>query len=403
MNVLTNINLNRNELQNAVIQNLAAPPQSPKEGQVYYNTQDHTVYQYNGTEWTDLGKLYVLPAATVSTLGGVIVGGGLTITESGVLSATGGGVADSVNWSGVLDTPTTLAGYGITDAKISGGVITLGTNTITPVVAIQVNGQPQSVSGGTVNVAVPTKTSQLENDSGFLSAVPAEYVTESELSTALQPYLLLAGGTMTGVLNMGNFNISGLANASSADQAVNLGQMQAAIAALGTVLNFKGVKPTYGDLPSTGNKYGDVWYVSADSSEYVWVNTSTGTESGSWEQLGPTTDFSGFLTKDGLLQTTGSATDNTMSQNAITQAINAAKSEVAALIKLVKIATGSITSSLTTVTVPFAGTYIGTTVVDSSTNEEVLCDITVSASSITVTVAQNPTNTLNVSVAYIAQ
>lgn len=401
MNVLTNINLNRNELQNAVIQNLAAPPQSPKEGQVYYNTQDHTVYQYNGTEWTDLGKLYVLPTATVSTLGGVIVGGGLTITESGVLSATGGGVADSVNWSGVLDTPTTLAGYGITDAKISDGVITLGTNTITPVVAIQVNGQPQSVSGGTVNVAVPTKTSQLENDSGFLSAVPAEYVTESELSNALQPYLLLAGGTMTGVLNMGNFNISGLANASSADQAVNLGQLQAAIAALGTVLNFKGVKSTYGDLPSSGNTYGDVWYVSADSSEYVWVDTGTGT--GSWEQLGPTTDFSGFLTKDGLLQTTGSATDNTMSQNAITQAINTAKSEVTALIKSVQIATGSITSSLTTVTVPFAGTYIGTTVVDSSTNEEVLCDITVSAGSITVTVAQNPTNTLNVSVAYIAQ
>lgn len=401
MNVLTNINLNQNELQNAVIQNLATAPQTPKEGQVYYNTQDHTVYQYNGTEWTDLGKLYVLPKATAETLGGVIVGAGLTITESGILSATGGGVADSVNWSGVQDTPTTLEGYGITDANISDGVITLGSNTITPVVAIQVNGQPQSVSGGTVNVPVPTKTSQLENDSGFLSAVPAEYVTESELSNALQPYLLLAGGTMTGVLNMGNFNISGLANASSADQAVNLGQMQAAIAALGTVLNFKGVKATYGDLPSTGNKYGDVWYVSADSSEYVWVDTGTGT--GSWEQLGPTTDFSGFLTKDGLLQTTGSATDNTMSQNAITQAINTAKSEVTDLIKSVQIATGSITSSLTTVTVPFVGTYIGTTVVDSSTNEEVLCDITVSAGSITVTVAQNPTNTLNVSVAYIAQ
>lgn len=401
MNVLTNINLNQNELQNAVIQNLATAPQTPKEGQVYYNTQDHTVYQYNGTEWTDLGKLYVLPKATAETLGGVIVGAGLAITESGILSATGGGVADSVNWSGVQDTPTTLEGYGITDAKISDGVITLGSNTITPVVAIQVNGQPQSVSGGTVNVPVPTKTSQLENDSGFLSAVPAEYVTEEELNLALQPYLLLAGGTMTGVLNMGNFNISGLANASSADQAVNLGQLQAAIAALGTVLNFKGVKATYGDLPSAGNKYGDVWYVSADSSEYVWVDTGTGT--GSWEQLGPTTDFSGFLTKDGLLQTTGSATDNTMSQNAITQAINTAKSEVTALIKSVKIATGSITSSLTTVTVPFAGTYIGTTVMDSSTNEEVFCDITVSTSSITVTVAQNPTNTLNVSVAYIAQ
>ena len=53
MNVLTNINLNRNELQNAVIQNLAAPPQSPKEGQVYYNTQDHTFKSVD-----ELEKLY---------------------------------------------------------------------------------------------------------------------------------------------------------------------------------------------------------------------------------------------------------------------------------------------------------------------------------------------------------
>ena len=34
-------------------------------------------------------------------------------------------------------------------------------------------------------VTVPTRTSQLTNDSGFLSAIPAEYVTETELGTAL--------------------------------------------------------------------------------------------------------------------------------------------------------------------------------------------------------------------------
>ena len=36
-------------------------------------------------------------------------------------------------------------------------------------------------------VTVPTRTSQLTNDSGFLSAIPAEYVTETELNTALAP------------------------------------------------------------------------------------------------------------------------------------------------------------------------------------------------------------------------
>ena len=41
-------------------------------------------------------------------------------------------VANSVAWSGVGSKPTTLSGYGITDAKIDNGVITLGSNTITP-------------------------------------------------------------------------------------------------------------------------------------------------------------------------------------------------------------------------------------------------------------------------------
>lgn len=52
---LTNIDLNKNELQNAVIQNLAIAPSNPKEGQVYYNTVDKTIYQWNGVSWKDLG------------------------------------------------------------------------------------------------------------------------------------------------------------------------------------------------------------------------------------------------------------------------------------------------------------------------------------------------------------
>lgn len=37
------------------------------------------------------------------------------------------------------------------------------------------------------STTIPTRTSQLTNDSGFLSSVPAEYVTETELGTALAP------------------------------------------------------------------------------------------------------------------------------------------------------------------------------------------------------------------------
>lgn len=37
------------------------------------------------------------------------------------------------------------------------------------------------------STTIPSRTSQLTNDSGFLSSVPAEYVTETELGTALAP------------------------------------------------------------------------------------------------------------------------------------------------------------------------------------------------------------------------
>ena len=86
----------------------------------------------------DSGFISDIPIASATQLGGVIVGAGLSVTENGVLSATGGGTADSVEWNNVLDKPTTIAGYGITDAKIENGTITLGNQTITPLTSAPV-------------------------------------------------------------------------------------------------------------------------------------------------------------------------------------------------------------------------------------------------------------------------
>lgn len=49
---------------------------------------------------------YTLPIASSNTLGGIKVGAGLSISSAGVLSATGGGVADSVDWDNITSKPS---------------------------------------------------------------------------------------------------------------------------------------------------------------------------------------------------------------------------------------------------------------------------------------------------------
>lgn len=113
--------------------------------------------------------------ATSSTGGVIKVGSGLSITN-GVLSTTGGGVADAVEWDNVLNKPS------FSTVATSGSYNDLSNRPTIPTVnngalIIQKNGinvatfTANQSSKTTADITVPTKTSDLTNDSGFIDGI----------------------------------------------------------------------------------------------------------------------------------------------------------------------------------------------------------------------------------------
>ena len=90
--------------------------------------------------------------------------------STGAITAPGGFVgnltgvaatASSVAWSGITNKPTTLSGYGITDASIFNGTITLGNNTITPLTSHQdISGKQDNRPNGT-NLLIDNSTGKI--------------------------------------------------------------------------------------------------------------------------------------------------------------------------------------------------------------------------------------------------
>ena len=54
---LINIDMNGNEIDNVVIQPLAAAPANPTIGRIYYDTSEHALKTYNGSGWNQVGAV----------------------------------------------------------------------------------------------------------------------------------------------------------------------------------------------------------------------------------------------------------------------------------------------------------------------------------------------------------
>ncbi len=222
--------------------------------------------------------------------------------------------------SAKADKATTLLGYGITDAKIANGVITLGGNTITPITSHQslsayaklTDLAPYAKSADLATVATSGSYNDLKNK----PTIPDEYVLPTATASTL-------GGIKIGsdlTISSGVVNVSHATKADSATKATQDGAGNVIvdtyatkddIAAFAKALKYKGSVATYSALP-TSAEIGDVYNVqAADKTHGVKAGENVVWNGTAWDNLGGTCDMSEYTKTEDLatVATSGSYND----------------------------------------------------------------------------------------------
>lgn len=276
MQFLTNLNLAKNELQNAVIQPLAVAPASGKLGQIYFNTTDKSLYQYDGSAWKKVGVVYSQASSTGAVVSGLDSSGtvttknvidltltGYTPVEGGYVGAgdtledafqamdtaiknavAGGGEVNQNAWSYINVGANTISATSKTDTfKVAAtGPVTVEANASTKTVTVGVtvdsslnSTSTNPVQNKAVNAAIGEKYTKPSGGIPSSDMTTAVQTSLGKADSAVQPAILGSyvnkdGSTaMTGNLQMGSHKITGVADGSSNTDVATVGQMNAAI------------------------------------------------------------------------------------------------------------------------------------------------------------------------------
>ena len=231
---LNNIDLNSNELQNAVIQNLASDPASgAEEGKVYFNTTAKELRVYNGTAWeavglngvtADAAEINILDGATLSTTELNYVDGVTSAIQTQLDSKASASASPTITLGGDLTgsiTLTNLSGGTLT-ATIASNSVALGTDTTGDYVQSLVAGTGVSSTGATsgegtthtLSIGQAVGTTDNVTFAGVTAdAIRVGVTAAGEIDTTTGNLTLdSAGGTVTVDDNLvvsGNLTVSG--------------------------------------------------------------------------------------------------------------------------------------------------------------------------------------------------
>ena len=236
MDYLTNINLNKNELQNAVIQNLSVSPSNPKTGQIYFNTTDNLLYQYDGTSWVPVGADTYITSASFAD--------------------------DSTN-SSSSPVKMTLTRNDASSSTVTGNIP-------------KVSSTSAGVAPKGSSVSSQSQSTKFLREDGTWSA-------PSYTPNNYSDYVKKDGTTaMTGALNMGSHAITSVTDPTNAQDAATKNYVDTQLSGISDAMIFKGTvgksggAGTTSTIPTSGVRVGDTYKIIEEDKSISASASTTG-------------------------------------------------------------------------------------------------------------------------------